>query len=83
MPNGSDRVTCNLPQELQPTKSVDNEPEIKAWLALGTKTKKKGGGKKKKGNLNEQSKGYNLTSIAYLLICINVYFMYYDYDLSL
>lgn len=80
MPNGSDRITYHLPQELHPTKSIDNEPEIKAWLALGTKTKKKGGGKKKKGNMNEQSKGYNLTSIAYLLICINVYFMYYDYD---
>lgn len=55
MPNGSDRVTCNLPQELQPTKSVDNEPEIKAWLALGTKTKKKGGGKKKKGKRGDKT----------------------------
>ena len=47
MPNGSDRVTSHPLQELQPTKSVD-DPEIKAWLALGTKTKKKGGGRKKK-----------------------------------
>lgn len=50
MPNGSDRVTSHSLQELQPTKSTENEPEIKAWLALPTKTKKKGGGKKKKGN---------------------------------
>ena len=48
MPNGSDRITSHLLQELQPTKTID-DPEIKAWLALGTKTKKKGGGKKKKG----------------------------------
>lgn len=48
MPNGSDRVTSHSLQELQPTNTVD-DPEIKAWLALGTKTKKKGGGKKKKG----------------------------------
>ncbi|KAG6433758.1 hypothetical protein SASPL_105374 [Salvia splendens] len=48
LPNGSDRVTSHALQELQPTKTVD-DPEIKAWLALGTKSKKKGGGKKKKG----------------------------------
>lgn len=48
MPNGSDRVTSHPLQELQPTKTID-DPDIKAWLALGTKTKKKGGGKKKKG----------------------------------
>lgn len=48
MPNGSDRVTSHTLQEVQPTKTID-DPEIKAWLALGTKTKKKGGGKKKKG----------------------------------
>lgn len=48
MPNGSDRITSHPLQELEPTKIVD-DPEIKAWLALGTKTKKKGGGKKKKG----------------------------------
>ncbi|KAF9680055.1 hypothetical protein SADUNF_Sadunf06G0080200 [Salix dunnii] len=47
MPNGSDRITSHSLQELQPTKTID-DPEIKAWLALGTKTKKKGGGKKKK-----------------------------------
>lgn len=50
MPNGSDRITSHPLQELQPTKTID-DPEIKAWLALGTKTKKKGGGKKKKGTL--------------------------------
>ncbi|KAI3988971.1 hypothetical protein MKX01_016542 [Papaver californicum] len=49
MPNGSDRITSHALQELQPAKSLDEEPEIKAWLALGTKSKKKGGGKKKKG----------------------------------
>ncbi|KAJ6913315.1 ERBB-3 BINDING PROTEIN 1-like [Populus alba x Populus x berolinensis] len=47
MPNGSDRITSHALQELQPSKTID-DPEIKAWLALGTKTKKKGGGKKKK-----------------------------------
>nr|GEZ24408.1 ERBB-3 binding protein 1 [Tanacetum cinerariifolium] len=47
MPNGSDRITSNSLQELQPTKNVD-DPEIKAWLALPVKSKKKGGGKKKK-----------------------------------
>lgn len=49
MPNGSDRITSHALQELQPPKTIEDEPEIKAWLALGTKTKKKGGGKKKKG----------------------------------
>jgi len=52
MPNGSDRVTSHTLQELQPTKTID-DPDIKAWLALGTKTKKKGGGKKKKGRMQE------------------------------
>ena len=33
-------------QELNPTKAID-DPEIKAWLALGrTKSKNNGGGKK-------------------------------------
>lgn len=49
MPNGSDRITSHPLQPLQPTKNIDDDPEIKAWLALGTRTKKKGGGKKKKG----------------------------------
>lgn len=48
MPNGSDRITSHALQEVQSTKTID-DPEIKAWLALGIKTKKKGGGKKKKG----------------------------------
>ncbi|KAH7510481.1 hypothetical protein FEM48_ZijujUnG0125400 [Ziziphus jujuba var. spinosa] len=51
MPNGSDRITSHPLQELQPTKPLE-DPEIKAWLALGVKTKKKGGGKKKKGRLS-------------------------------
>lgn len=48
MPNGSDRITSHSLQELEPSRAID-DPEIKAWLALGTKRKKKGGGKKKKG----------------------------------
>lgn len=48
MPNGSDKITGHPLQELHPTKAID-DPEIKTWLALATKAKKKGGGKKKKG----------------------------------
>lgn len=51
MPNGSDRITSHPLQELKPTKTIDNNPEIKAWLSLPVKSKKKGGGKKKKGKL--------------------------------
>lgn len=58
MPNGSDRVTSHPLQELQPTKTID-DPEIKAWLALGTKTKKKGGGKKKKGKKGDKPEAEN------------------------
>ncbi|XP_048324297.2 ERBB-3 BINDING PROTEIN 1 [Ziziphus jujuba] len=54
MPNGSDRITSHPLQEVQPTKTVDNDPEIKSWLSLGIKTKKKGGGKKKKGKKGDQ-----------------------------
>ncbi|KAL8146604.1 hypothetical protein AgCh_004363 [Apium graveolens] len=53
MPNGSDRITSHPLQELEPTKAID-DPEIKAWLALGIKTKKRGGGKKKKAQKNEK-----------------------------
>lgn len=56
MPNGSDRITSHLLQELQPTKTVE-DPEIKAWLSLPTKTKKKGGGKKKKGKKGDKPEG--------------------------
>ncbi|CAD5172550.1 unnamed protein product, partial [Musa acuminata subsp. malaccensis] len=49
MPNGSDRITSHPLQQLLPSKMIDDNAEIKAWMALGTKTKKKGGGKKKKG----------------------------------
>ncbi|KAL6519475.1 ERBB-3 BINDING PROTEIN 1 [Orobanche gracilis] len=56
MPNGSDRIACHPIQDLQPTRTID-DPEIKAWLALGTKTKKKGGGKKKKGKKADKSEG--------------------------
>ncbi|KAG9142529.1 hypothetical protein Leryth_011628 [Lithospermum erythrorhizon] len=50
MPNGLDRITSHALQEIQPTKTID-DLEIKSWLALGTKTKKKGCGKKKKESL--------------------------------
>ncbi|XP_047325620.1 ERBB-3 BINDING PROTEIN 1-like [Impatiens glandulifera] len=56
MPNGSDRITSHSLQALEPTKTID-DPEIKAWLALGTKTKKKGGGKKKKGKKDNKAEG--------------------------
>lgn len=47
MPNGSDRITGAPLQALEPTKPLE-DPEVKALLALGTKSKKKGGGKRKK-----------------------------------
>ncbi|KAL8093075.1 hypothetical protein AgCh_035092 [Apium graveolens] len=53
MPNGSDRITSHSLQELEPSRAVD-DPVINAWLALGTRTKKKGGGKK--GDKGEESK---------------------------
>ncbi|AQK85441.1 ERBB-3 BINDING PROTEIN 1 [Zea mays] len=56
MPNGSDKITSHPLQELKPTKSIEDNAEIKAWLALGTKSKKKGGGKMnigKKGDAAE------------------------------
>ncbi|XP_027155771.1 ERBB-3 BINDING PROTEIN 1 [Coffea eugenioides] len=55
MPNGSDRITSHSLQELKPTKTVDSDPEIKAWLSLPIKTKKKGGGKKKKGKKGDKA----------------------------
>ncbi|RZC90702.1 hypothetical protein C5167_028535 [Papaver somniferum] len=55
MPNGSDRITSHALQELQSTKTTDDDAEIKGWLALGTK-KKKGGGKKKKAKKGGDSK---------------------------
>ncbi|XP_020571748.1 ERBB-3 BINDING PROTEIN 1-like [Phalaenopsis equestris] len=55
MPNGSDRITHHPLQQLQTSKNIDNDPEIKTWLALGIKTKKKGSGKKKKGKKSENS----------------------------
>lgn len=48
MPNGSDRITHGAGQPLEPTKTLD-DPEIKALLLTSAKSKKKGGGKKKKG----------------------------------
>ncbi|GLT89570.1 hypothetical protein SLE2022_075480 [Rubroshorea leprosula] len=53
MPNGSNRITSHSLQELQPTKIID-DLEIKAWLALSTKTKKKGDGKKKKAKKGDK-----------------------------
>ncbi|KAI7750608.1 hypothetical protein M8C21_010141 [Ambrosia artemisiifolia] len=60
MPNGSDRITSHTLQELQPTKTVD-DPEIKGWLSLPVKSKKKGGGKKKKGKGVEKSEAMEET----------------------
>ncbi|XP_057953660.1 ERBB-3 BINDING PROTEIN 1-like isoform X2 [Malania oleifera] len=54
MPNGSDRITSHPLQQLKPTKTIDDDPEIKSWLALGIKTKRKGGGKKKKGKKGDK-----------------------------
>ncbi|XP_060211022.1 ERBB-3 BINDING PROTEIN 1-like isoform X2 [Lycium barbarum] len=51
MPNGSDRITSHALQELTPAKTIDNEPEIKTWLALPVKTKKKKNGKKSKNQM--------------------------------
>ncbi|CAN0879586.1 ERBB-3 BINDING PROTEIN 1 [Linum grandiflorum] len=41
MPEGSDRITSHTLQKLQPTKVIVDDPEIKEWLALGTKTTEK------------------------------------------
>ena len=40
MENGSDKITRNPLQELNPTKAIGDH-EIKTWLALGIKSKKK------------------------------------------
>ena len=48
MANGSDKVTGGTLQQCEPTKPLE-DAEVKAWLALGVKSKKKGGGKRKKG----------------------------------
>ncbi|KAL5748116.1 hypothetical protein ACOSP7_025153 [Xanthoceras sorbifolium] len=50
-----DRVTSHPLQELQPTKTIDDDPEIKSWLARGIKTKKKGCGKKKNGKKGDKA----------------------------
>ena len=48
MPNQLDKITRHPLQESNPTKAID-DPEIKAWIALGrTKSKKNGGGKKER-----------------------------------
>jgi hypothetical protein len=66
MPNGSDKITSHPLQELQPTKSIEDNAEIKAWLALGTKSKKKGGGKKKKG-LSSRLKAHYFVPLSSML----------------
>ncbi|KAK3003812.1 hypothetical protein RJ639_018956 [Escallonia herrerae] len=43
MPNGSDRITSHPLQELNPTKTTAGDAEIKSWLTLPVKSKKKGG----------------------------------------
>ena len=40
MQNGSDKITRNPLQELNPTKATDDH-KVKTWLALGIKSKKK------------------------------------------
>ncbi|KAJ8425065.1 hypothetical protein Cgig2_004289 [Carnegiea gigantea] len=70
MPNGSDRITSHPLQELQQTKTVD-DPEIKAWLALGTKTKKKGGGKKKKAKKGEKPEGEEAADVDSMDATVN------------
>jgi len=42
MPNELDRVRSDILQDLQHTKTM-HDSEIKVWLAVGTRTKKKGG----------------------------------------
>lgn len=51
MPNRSDKITTYGLQELVPTISIDADSRINTWLSLSTKTKKKGGGKRRKGIL--------------------------------
>ena len=46
MGNGSHKITRNPLQELNQTKSIDDH-EIKTWLALGIKSKRKGVERKK------------------------------------
>eukprot|EP00850_Spirogloea_muscicola_P022800 SM000312S11993 [mRNA] locus=s312:82782:85204:- [translate_table: standard] len=53
MSNGSDRVTGHPAQALELTKPME-DPDVKAYLALGTKKKKGGGKKKKSGKKDEQ-----------------------------
>ena len=67
MGNGSDKITRNPLQELNPTNSTDDH-EIKTWLALGIKSKKKGGGKKKKGHLSLAQYIYLCNIIVSLLV---------------
>ncbi|KAG9151175.1 hypothetical protein Leryth_002751 [Lithospermum erythrorhizon] len=55
MPNGSDRITSYPLQELQHAKTIEDDADIKAWLSLPVKTKKKGGGKKKKGKKGDKA----------------------------
>ena len=52
---------------MNPTKSTDDH-EIKTWLALGIKSKKKGGGKKKKGHLSLVQYIYLCNVIVSLLV---------------
>lgn len=66
MPNGSDKITGHPLQEVNSSKVVE-DPDIKAWLALGTKAKKKGGGKKKKGMLLDEPRASSLR-MAYCVV---------------
>lgn len=59
MPNELDSVTSHILQDLQHTKTI-HDPEIKVWLPLGIRTKKKGGGKKKIASLFYFSREYSI-----------------------
>jgi hypothetical protein len=59
MPNEFNSVTSHILQDLQHTKTI-YDPEIKAWLALGIRTKKKGGGKKKIASLFYFFRGHSI-----------------------
>ncbi|CAI7899897.1 unnamed protein product [Closterium sp. NIES-53] len=53
MPNGSDRITSATLQTLQPTTELQ-DADVKAWLAMSYKTKKKTASKKKAAKEGEE-----------------------------
>ena len=67
MENGSDKITRNPLQELNPSKATDDH-EIKTFLALRINSKKKWGGKKKKGHISLAQYIYVCNVIVSLLV---------------